>query len=137
MEKYYNGVLYRYYDSISPYNRRWMSTHKGYLLAHAVWNVNNPSDIILPHSGYIIHHINKEPSDDRIENLMKMLAGEHISIHHTKWTKDIDMYAKKLRELGYSYIIIASRISNKFSMSISSVAVGKHISSVVKGIRKR
>lgn len=37
--------------------------------------------------GYVIHHINKIPNDDRIENLQLLSRKEHINIHRTDFDK--------------------------------------------------
>lgn len=54
---------------------------KGKILAHDIWNFNCPKDPVL--KGEAIHHINGDPSDDRIENLEKMIRGEHNILHKT------------------------------------------------------
>ena len=74
--KYFNGKKY------FLKNGYWSSTSRPHTkLSHNVWNYYNPNDIIK--DGEMIHHINKNPDDNRIENLEKMTIGEHTTLHHT------------------------------------------------------
>lgn len=34
--------------------------------------------------GYVIHHINENKHDNRIENLQKITVSEHTKMHHSK-----------------------------------------------------
>jgi endogenous inhibitor of DNA gyrase (YacG/DUF329 family) len=53
---------------------------RGYILRyHLVWNEAHPDDPVLP--GQIIHHLNDDSTDDRIENLAKMTQSEHARAH--------------------------------------------------------
>ena len=74
--KYFNGE--RYY----LHRERWKrSSRKETPLFHDVWNHYNPKDEINSNDGFVIHHINEDKSDDRIENLMKMTYKEHNTFH--------------------------------------------------------
>ena len=73
LSKCFNGR--RYYLNQGRYVRR------NGILAHDVWNFNNPKDPVL--KGEAIHHENGDPSDDRIINLEKMTRGEHNILHKT------------------------------------------------------
>ena len=119
--KYFNGVVYKQYTS-----GRWFSLYKHFPLSHAVWNVYNPSDIITRYDGYVIHHVNKDPSDDDIYNLMKLNYKDHRTIH-SKWNKEMLDFARKIRNIGYTYKVVAIRVSGKFGISISSVCVRHHL----------
>src|SRR5215217_4726148 len=44
-----------------------------------VWNINNPTDLL--NTDEIIHHLNHDPTDDRIENLQKTTQAEHARLH--------------------------------------------------------
>ena len=92
-EKYFNGILYRQYKS-----GRWISIKKHIILSHVVWNFFNPSNIIIRNDKFMIHHIDGDPSNDDISNLLKVSRSEHTIVHQTslKWNDNIDVYAKKL-----------------------------------------
>ncbi|MDX3311596.1 NUMOD3 domain-containing DNA-binding protein [Streptomyces sp. ME08-AFT2] len=54
----------------------------GYILRYVyVWNRVHPEDPV--RRGDVIHHINENPSDDRIENLEKTTQPRHASHHST------------------------------------------------------
>lgn len=61
---------------------------KGLLLSHAIWNFYFPSDPIL--KGEMIHHKNEIPTDDNIDNYVKMLRPEHIRIHHVGKKRSVE-----------------------------------------------
>lgn len=69
------------------YVRVWNGT-KYIPRSHAVWNAAHPNDPILP--GEHIHHSNRIRDDDRPENLQKIAAGDHNSLHHKGrvWTPE-------------------------------------------------
>ena len=48
-----------------------------------VWNNNHPEDKIKKGDGFVIHHINENHEDNRIENLQKMKFGDHSRLHHS------------------------------------------------------
>lgn len=75
--KYFNGNRYcLYYD-------RWKrsSWRNQFLLSHDIWNYYNPNDRIKPKDGFVIHHINGDAGDDRIENLQKVIDSKHRKMH--------------------------------------------------------
>lgn len=56
------------------------SSKKGYTARSVyVWWIHNPYDEIAHNE--VIHHINFDPQDDRIENLMKVTRKQHGIIH--------------------------------------------------------
>ena len=79
-------------------------------LAHDIWNFYNPNDKIEKNDGNVIHHINKNSLDNRIENLQKMTHGEHSSLH-----RQIDM-------IGNSNA--SGKRSNKTKIKISNALKG-------------
>jgi hypothetical protein len=44
-----------------------------------VWNTAHPEDPVLP--GDVIHHLNEDPADDRLENLEKTTQSKHARDH--------------------------------------------------------
>lgn len=74
--KYWNNQ--KYYLN----GNRWFRTKNPCIqLAHDVWNFYNPTSRIEKGDGNVIHHINKDSLDNRIENLQKMSRGKHTSFH--------------------------------------------------------
>lgn len=75
--KYFNGERYLIHKG------RWERSSRGHiLLSHDVWNYHHPNDLITKGDGFVIHHINQKPNDDRIENLQKITDFKHRSLHH-------------------------------------------------------
>lgn len=95
MFKYFNGQKYSLHKRFG----RWMLTSSlRTKLAHDIWNYYNPEDTLK--QGDIIHHINGDKSDDRIENLQKMIRAEHSSLHmsginHPFYEKHLSKEIKK------------------------------------------
>lgn len=54
---------------------------KGRRYSHYVWELYNPNNLIK--KGELIHHIDRDYSNDVIENLQKMSFSEHTILHHT------------------------------------------------------
>ena len=77
MNKFFNGRKY----FLRKDNRYYRTTDVGKPLSYDVWNFFHPNDLIL--KGDVIHHINGDSSDDRIENLQKMIKCEHSKLHST------------------------------------------------------
>lgn len=50
-------------------------------LSHAIWNYHYPNDVVK--KGEIIHHINENRIDDRVDNYLKLSRSEHNIIHNT------------------------------------------------------
>lgn len=46
--------------------------------------------------GYVIHHINENKKDNRIENLKAMLHSEHTKMHFAEYYKNRDIWNKGL-----------------------------------------
>ena len=100
--RYFNGKKYCLNQN------RWISTiNPRTLLSHDVWNYYNPNDKIEECDGNIIHHKDKNKSNDNIENLQKMTIGEHNSLHHTgiKHSEDAKekMSKTKIGEKNYNW----------------------------------
>jgi hypothetical protein len=49
--------------------------------AHIVWKQHYPEDDLT--RPWVVHHINGNPGDDRIENLQRMTHAEHMTFHQT------------------------------------------------------
>ncbi len=52
---------------------------KKVLISHLVWLENNPNDKIKHNE--VIHHVDGNPRNNRIENLNKMLRSNHVKFH--------------------------------------------------------
>jgi hypothetical protein len=69
-----------YVALVDPIERTWPTFPRGSgRRAHAVWNRAHPDDLVQP--GEHVHHVNGDPSDDRIENLEKLTPAEHADRH--------------------------------------------------------
>ena len=73
--------------TLSPKERNWptvvhdaQSNGRKIKRSHLTWNRYYPDDAVQP--GECIHHSNEIRNDDRIENLIKMTIGEHVSFHN-------------------------------------------------------
>jgi hypothetical protein len=79
-------------DKNCPY-----STSNGTVLeSHYVWWKYHPEDEIIKYNE-IIHHINLNPTDNRIENLIKMKSRDHRKLHGKLISKN---NLKKWKKLG-------------------------------------
>lgn len=61
---------------------------RGYIhRSHYVWNIYHPDNVVK--HGQVVHHINGDSLDDRIENLCKVQSQrEHLKDHHAEdWEK--------------------------------------------------
>lgn len=68
-------------------------------LSHAIWNYHYPNDVVK--KGEIIHHINENRIDDRIDNYLKLSRSEHNIIHKTgKSRSEITKKKISLANLG-------------------------------------
>jgi len=61
--------------------------------------------------GEVVHHINNNPLDDKIENLKIMSLGEHTVLHNSSRRKLDYNLIKTLGEIGLGYKRI-SRLTN-------------------------
>jgi len=101
--KYWNDRRYHLNDG------RWKRlTKKEFIpLANDIWNWYHPEDLIIIGIGFVIHHVNKNPLDNRIENLQKMTDSEHKKLHAVginnpafkdgrtlDWNKYVEQYRK-------------------------------------------
>lgn len=72
-----------------------------------VWNTAHPEDPV--REGDVIHHINEDPSDDRLENLEKTTQSTHARKHglgrrHTQESRErmrLAQRARRQRERGH------------------------------------
>ena len=64
-------------------SRIWLTTEKyGQILeSHYVWFENHPEDDKETMKGYNIHHIDLNPSNNELKNLIKLTIKEHRKIH--------------------------------------------------------
>lgn len=58
------------------------ATKNGYILEHRIIMENHLGRILNPNE--VVHHINEDKKDNRIENLQLMLVGEHERLHGKK-----------------------------------------------------
>ena len=78
--KFFNGKKY----FIDKFDKQWRrTTDKNEPLSHDTWNFFHPDDPILKDDNNVIHHINGDSFDDRIENLQKLMRSKHSSLHAT------------------------------------------------------
>jgi hypothetical protein len=77
------------------------SNKEGYTTrAHAVWWIE--TGLVVP-DGFVLHHINRNGSDDRIENLQLMTRVEHLRLHkNTESESPIHFICKWCGEDFYS-----------------------------------
>jgi len=58
----------------------WNPTTKDYIKrAHLVWLEGHPGEVI--GSGYVIHHIDRDPGNDSPENLQRLSVVDHMRLH--------------------------------------------------------
>ena len=73
----------------------------------------------------VVHHVNGDPLDNRIENLVVVSRAEHRRLHAgTKWkhwTAEEKARARELRQAGMSVQDIATALGRGFSSTISHV----------------
>ena len=58
-----------------------IGTQGRYSIYYKVWNEYHPNDIIIPRTGYVIHHIDENPNNNNPENLLKMTDSDHKRYH--------------------------------------------------------
>jgi integrase len=90
------------------------STSSGQCIeARYVWWKNYPGDLIK--SDEEIHHINGDPTDNHIENLIKLTKSKHLQAHGRKsHRKPYDSYTKyALNYNGYMRLMLACRTTEQ------------------------
>lgn len=95
------------------YRNRWergVSPHV--YLSHVIWNEHNPDDTI--ENTEVIHHKNKDSSDDKIENLEKMTRSKHMHLHMSKGGITI---GDNLKKYHYNYGKLNYRRKTLFSFA--------------------
>lgn len=122
-------------------NGYWMrTTHPSIKLAYDIWNYYNPEDKIEKYDGNVIHHINENTLDDRIENLLKLTHSEHSSSHKkgkrcSEETKNKMSKVKLGKESGIKgyklseQAILKRNLSSKFNFLIKKL---NEIENIVK-----
>ena len=104
-DKLFNGIKYKY----NKIANRWYQVVGHIPLAWDVWNYYNPDDIMISGSkfsgskwrrknNFVIHHINGDSSDDRIENLNKLTLKEHGQNHQQDPTNKKENIIRVYRE---------------------------------------
>lgn len=69
--------------------------------AYKIWNKYNPNDKINKKDGFVIHHIDENPSNNKIDNLCKLSISEHIKHHHlNKKRPDSTRYKMSISKKG-------------------------------------
>lgn len=48
---------------------------------HKIWNEHHPNDLIIPKTGFVIHHIDGNHNNNSPDNLLKMTDIEHKKYH--------------------------------------------------------
>ena len=87
----------------------------------AVWEAFNGKTVP---EGYVVHHINHDPSDNRIENLECMSRKKHMQEHHNRAIVQLDINGNFIAE--YSSITEAAEVLGKSSPGlIGKVLTGK------------
>lgn len=66
-----------------PRERAYPTARRGKIpRSHLVWNRAHPEDLVEP--GDEVHHVNRTPDDDRIENLRKLTPSAHHAEHRAE-----------------------------------------------------
>ena len=58
-----------------------------------IWNLYNPENMIISGDGYVINHIDKNPKNNNINNLIKLTDYSHRSLHHKN--KEVSVKTRK------------------------------------------
>lgn len=111
MNKHFDGNKYcmnrgYWFRTTPPYTR----------LSHDVWNDCNPNNRIEYNDRQVIHHINGDSTNDRIENLQKMTLGEHVLWHRPRWRGGI-----KYKTLYFDYEKIEKYVYYQICQDINSL----------------
>lgn len=87
----------------------------------AVWEAFNCKTVP---EGYVVHHINQDPTDNRIENLECMSRKKHVQEHCSRAIVQIDINGNFIAK--YSSITEAAKVLGKSSPGlIGKVLTGK------------
>ena len=119
IHKFFNGRVY----TLNKSKNRWgIRTY----LHHDVWNFYNPNDPILRGDGYVIDHINKDSSDDRIENLRKMTLSEHTRMHSTGNQYNLGKHHSDETKQKMSDANLGKHRSDETKQKMSKAKLGKN-----------
>jgi transposase len=66
-----------------------------------VWQESHPNEEI--GQGYVIHHIDSDPTNDTPENLVKLSAAQHVALHRKQEREHIVYLEGLLREAGIDF----------------------------------
>jgi hypothetical protein len=80
----------------------WSSMMKRYLPnAVKAWLEAHPGEIV--GNGYVIHHIDGDPSNDSPDNLTRLSVAQHIALHRKQEREYIKTLQRLLDEAGIAY----------------------------------
>ena len=97
------------------------------------WNKYHPQDLIVKGDGFVIHHKDKNPSNDAKINLQKMTLPEHIRLH-LKGVKRTDEVKRKISKsnTGKKHSKISKKKMSEAKKNMSEETKRK-ISKALKG----
>ena len=128
MNKFFNGRKY----FLSKDNRWVRTTGNQERLSHDVWNFFYPNDPILKGDGYIIHHKNGDSSDDRIENLQKMMNSKHTGMHNIGNQNNLGKHWSNETKQKMSEVKLGRVLTEETKQKISDKMLGHIVSDETK-----